>query len=135
MTERPEKVQIIDLRQADYVGGHLRGSMHIPYDKFTEQKAEELVKLLVGKKDIVFLCMYSKTLAPECASKYARTRLKYIEDQFVENQNVLVLLGGMSIIMTVWFCAGTAGGLIVGYDENMWKIETSIGLIHIYTIR
>merc|ERR1719494_793953 len=79
MMQRHEKVQIIDVRQADYEGGHLWGTMNIPYDKFTEEKAEELVEVLQDKKDIVFLCMYSKQPAPSCAIRYARMRAKYIK--------------------------------------------------------
>merc|ERR1719193_1728682 len=45
--------------------------MHVPFDSFTEEKTEKLVKLLVEKRDIVFLCMHSKLRCahldtPEC---------------------------------------------------------------------
>jgi len=130
MMERHEKVQIIDVRQADWEGGHLRGAMHIPFDKFTDEKAMELVKLLIEKKDIVFLCMHSKQPASLCASQYARMRAKYMETNRTPKQRVLILFEGMSRIMTAWFCSGTAGAIIEGYDKSMWKIQTNIGLIH-----
>merc|ERR1719285_52879 len=109
--------------------------MHIPFDKFTDEKAEELVELLVGKKDIIFLCMHCKEPALSCAAKYARMRAKYIEKNRTTKQRILILLGGMSRIMTAWFCSGTAGGIIEGYDKSMWKIQTNVGLIHVLSQR
>merc|ERR1719221_1878747 len=95
--------------------------MHIPIDSFTEEKAEELVKLLLEKRDIVFLCMHSKQQAPLCASRYARMRAKYLETNRASKQRVLILMGGMSRIMTAWVCSGTAGGIIEGYDKNIME--------------
>merc|ERR1719474_683140 len=63
--------------------------MHIPFDKFTEEKAEELVKLLIEKESVVFLCMYSKQPGPSCASDYARMRVKYVEDNAVQKQQTV----------------------------------------------
>merc|ERR1719193_466242 len=74
--------------------------MNVPFDKFTEEKAEELVILLVEKRYIVFLCMHSKQPALFCASLYARIRAKYLETNRASEQRVLILLGGMSRIMT-----------------------------------
>merc|ERR1719285_1244756 len=81
MREHSDEVQIIDLRtHSEFYGGHLRGSIHIPFDKFTEEKAEELVKRLADKQDIVFLSIYSKQKASSCASQYAWMRVKHIEN-------------------------------------------------------
>merc|ERR1719494_704165 len=107
--------------------------MHVPFDSFTEEKVEELVKLLIEKRHIVFLCMHSKQPASSCALRYARMRAKYLETNRASKQRVLILLGGMSRILTALFCAGTAGGIIEGYDKNMWKIERSSGLVHIHS--
>merc|ERR1719233_1065583 len=104
--------------------------MHIPFDKFTEEKAEELVKFLAEKEAVVFLCMWSKQPGPSCASDYARMRVKHIENNAVEKQRVLVLSGGMNAVMKEWLCSGTAGALIEAYEESKWKKDKNIGLIH-----
>merc|ERR1719403_282471 len=106
--------------------------MHIPFDKFNEEKAEELVKVLVEREAVVFLCMWSKQPGPSCASDYARVRVKFIENNEVEKQRVLVLSGGMNAVMKEWCSSETAGAWIEGYDESMWKKDTNIGLIHVH---
>merc|ERR550534_1531239 len=108
--------------------------MHIPFDKFTEEKATELVELLMEKQYVVFLCMYSKQPGPSCASDYARMRVKYHEKEVLDQQRVLVLSGGMNGVMKEWLCSEKPEGLIEEYDERMWKMQTDIGLIHIHDL-
>merc|ERR1719397_1567049 len=62
MMDCKENVQIIDVRQADYDGGHLRGSIHIPFHKFTQEKAEELVKLQRRKISYFYACTLKSNL-------------------------------------------------------------------------
>ncbi|TGZ85277.1 Rhodanese-like protein [Ascodesmis nigricans] len=69
----PTDLAIIDVRDSDHIGGHIRGSLHVPSSTLSHA-TPELVRKLQDKKRVVFHCMLSQERGPNAARKYLITR-------------------------------------------------------------
>src|SRR5690242_4376480 len=73
------KVRVVDVREDDYQGYRIKGSVNIPAHSFVDS-----MKVLLkecrddGIKKLVFHCHYSQTRGPKCASAF---------DDFVTDEN------------------------------------------------
>jgi len=92
---------IIDVRDSDHIGGHIRGSLHRPSQSITESSIQDLIKELGEKKDVVFHCALSQQRGPSVALKYARARKEVMarqtssqEEEKGKEQTVWILEGG-----------------------------------------
>lgn len=93
-------IAIIDVRDSDHIGGHIRHSQHIPSSTLDYQ-IPELVRALKDKKVVVFHCMLSQQRGPSAALRYARERERLLAEsgkvtveEGGEGQRVCVLEGG-----------------------------------------
>ncbi|KAF1987378.1 hypothetical protein K402DRAFT_311442, partial [Aulographum hederae CBS 113979] len=87
---------IIDVRDADHIGGHIVGSRNITTAQL-EWKMPELVRELKGTREVVFHCALSQQRGPGAALGYLRERqrLRGREGEGDgEGQKVWVLDGG-----------------------------------------
>ncbi|OCL13550.1 Rhodanese-like protein [Glonium stellatum] len=73
----PPSVAIIDVRDSDHVGGHIRGSTHIPSSQL-DYKVPELVRTLKDKEAVVFHCALSQQRGPSAALRYIRERKRLL---------------------------------------------------------
>ena len=105
----PSSMAIIDVRDSDHIGGHIRGSAHVPSSQL-DYKVPELVRTLKDKEVVVFHCALSQQRGPSAALRYMRERKRFLamtakgavrEDSEDSNgkvespkQKVLVLEGG-----------------------------------------
>eukprot|EP01006_Ploeotia_vitrea_P016837 TRINITY_DN47751_c0_g1_i1.p1 TRINITY_DN47751_c0_g1~~TRINITY_DN47751_c0_g1_i1.p1 ORF type:complete len:577 (+),score=48.09 TRINITY_DN47751_c0_g1_i1:78-1808(+) len=108
---------VIDVReQENYPGGHIKGSVHVPFSEF-EGKVQSLVSSHGSKSYIVFVCMNSETHSPMAATSFMST-LK------TASNNVFVLLGGFAAFVR----SNTNTGLVADFDSSMWsKIWDQMG--------
>lgn len=85
---------IIDVREEDRRGGHIKSSLHIPAPTFRADPSKYLY--LCDKSDrIIFHCMYSQVRGPTCAAVFANAIEKAMEHGSVKNvPEVVVLEGG-----------------------------------------
>ncbi|CCX33161.1 Rhodanese-like domain-containing protein [Pyronema domesticum] len=68
-----EKVAVIDVRDSDHIGGHIKGSRHVPSGSLS-YTAPELVRTLQGAEKVVFHCALSQERGPSAALRYMRER-------------------------------------------------------------
>jgi rhodanese-related sulfurtransferase len=133
---------IVDVRDSDYIGGHIRSCIHVPSGNL-EWKLPELVRQLWTKKVVVFHCALSQQRGPSAAAKYARERerqqrQKYMMEDattdltvkigggaFVESngpasqeQKVLILTGGFVEWQEKY---GMNEALTEGYVPDIWE--------------
>lgn len=66
-------LQVVDVRDDDHLGGHIRGSKHVP-SATLDYATPELVRTLADRDTVVFHCMLSQQRGPSAALKYARER-------------------------------------------------------------
>ena len=89
----PADVVVVDVRASDHVGGHIRGSKHVPSGSL-DYRLPELVRELQGKDTVVFHCALSQQRGPGAALRYLRERERMLGKEPTVKQNVAVLEGG-----------------------------------------
>lgn len=72
-TSPPPNLAIVDVRDSDHVGGHIRGSTWVPSSEL-DYRAPELVRTLRDKDVVVFHCVLSQQRGPSAALKYLREK-------------------------------------------------------------
>ena len=73
LSHESSKVAVIDVRDADHIGGHIRSSIHVPSSNLPD-RITELVDTLAEKDIVVFHCSLSQQRGPGAALKYLRER-------------------------------------------------------------
>jgi rhodanese-related sulfurtransferase len=132
----PSSTAIVDVRDSDHVGGHIRGSTWVPSSEL-DHKAPELVRNLKDKDTVIFHCVLSQQRGPNAALKYLREKERLDPTSWVESkgdgevkeegeqggkgkkkQKVLVLTGGFEKWQEVY---GTDEKLTEGYQKDIWE--------------
>lgn len=102
---KDKNLAVIDVRDSDYVGGHIAGGTNVPTHTH-DYKMPELVRTLQDKDTVVFHCALSQQRGPSAALKYLRARERLLggkveekdggagEAPAVKGQTVYVLDGG-----------------------------------------
>lgn len=73
------KVAVIDVRDDDYVGGHIKSSTHIPSSSL-DHRVPNIVRTMAGKEVVVFHCALSQQRGPAAALRYVRERERKMKD-------------------------------------------------------
>ncbi|TDH65075.1 uncharacterized protein CCR75_006056 [Bremia lactucae] len=85
---------IIDVRDTDYAGGHIRSAVNIPEEFFMDNdRVDVLVDKYKDKDLIVFHCMMSQIRGPSCAKRF-KSRMDVVLDGAKLKPRVLILHGG-----------------------------------------
>ncbi|KAH6856314.1 hypothetical protein B0I37DRAFT_412247 [Chaetomium sp. MPI-CAGE-AT-0009] len=66
-------IAIIDVRDDDYIGGHIKGSVNVP-SRTLDAMLPTLVRQLQDKETVVFHCALSQQRGPAAALRYLRER-------------------------------------------------------------
>ena len=78
--ETASEIAIIDVRDSDRIGGHIKSSQWIPINTL-DYKLPELIRILKAKKKVVFHCALSQQRGPSAALRYARERAKVLKNE------------------------------------------------------
>lgn len=73
LSPESSKVAIVDVRDDDHVGGHIRSSIHVPTSTL-DHRTTEIVDSLADKEIVIFHCSLSQQRGPGAALKYLRER-------------------------------------------------------------
>lgn len=60
---------VVDVREDDHAGGHIKGSVHVPAPTFRSNPGKYL-QLAEGKDNVVFHCMFSQYRGPSSANAF-----------------------------------------------------------------
>ncbi|AEO55003.1 hypothetical protein MYCTH_2298329 [Thermothelomyces thermophilus ATCC 42464] len=66
-------IAVIDVRDDDYIGGHIKGSVNVP-SRTLDAMLPTLVRQLQDKETVVFHCALSQQRGPAAALRYIRER-------------------------------------------------------------
>ncbi|KAJ9050707.1 Cdc25 phosphatase Ibp1 [Entomophthora muscae] len=95
---------IIDVRDADFIGGNIVGAINVPSQYFHNHKAG-LAEKLSSVPKIIFHCALSQERGPKCARIYHSyltevAQGKELSDDFT--QEVMILRGGFTAWQTLF---------------------------------
>ena len=80
------KVAIIDVRDDDHVGGHIKSSTHVP-SLSLDHRIPEIVRTMAGKEFVVFHCALSQQRGPAAALRYMRERESKMKNGKIHNES------------------------------------------------
>ncbi|KAF2850469.1 Rhodanese-like protein [Plenodomus tracheiphilus IPT5] len=69
----PDDTAIIDVRDSDHIGGHIKGSTWVPSSQL-DYRTPDLIRTLKDKKVVVFHCALSQQRGPSAALRYLREK-------------------------------------------------------------
>lgn len=119
----PGKFMVVDVRDSDYIGGHIKGSMHYPSSNFEETLADLKKQLIANQvEDVIFHCALSQVRGPKSTLKFLRSLSQVRNDKEIEffNQlNVWVLKGGFTEWQRHY---GEDETVTEGYDKALWEL-------------
>ncbi|KAG7665142.1 ibp1 [[Candida] subhashii] len=116
------KFAIIDVRESDFVGGHIKGCYHYPAANF-HYTLRELHQRLYDNKidDIIFHCALSQVRGPSSTLKFLRS-LNEITDpklkEYFDSVHVYVLKGGFTRWQREY---GEDSEVTEHYDKEIWQ--------------
>jgi rhodanese-related sulfurtransferase len=93
-TTTQSTLAIIDVRDSDYIGGHIVSSTNIPSSTL-DYRIPELIRTLRDKEVVVFHCALSQQRGPSAALRYLREKERLGDGKDgKKKQEVFVLDGG-----------------------------------------
>ncbi|OMP88995.1 CDC25-like phosphatase YCH1 [Diplodia seriata] len=111
-------IAVIDVRDSDFFGGHIRGCTNVPTSAL-DYKLPELVRQLKGTPTVVFYCALSQQRGPSAALRYLRERGRLLgDDGHGEGQEVCVLEGGFVRWQEKY---GMDETVTEGYKKEIWE--------------
>ncbi|KAH7382554.1 hypothetical protein DE146DRAFT_748774 [Phaeosphaeria sp. MPI-PUGE-AT-0046c] len=133
----PPHIAVIDVRDSDHIGGHIRGSTWVPSNEL-DYKLPEVLRTMRDKEVVVFHCALSQQRGPSAALRYLREKERLeglggegesgekdggVEDGNGEGdrktkQKVLVLGGGFTEWQEKY---GRDERLTEGWRKDVWE--------------
>lgn len=87
-------VVVVDVRDDDRAGGHIKGSTHVPANDF-KRAMPHFLSLWATKDAVVFHCMMSQMRGPSCARAFANEAEDAVKRGEIDKMpQVMVLEGG-----------------------------------------
>ncbi|KAK5806435.1 hypothetical protein VI817_000693 [Penicillium citrinum] len=116
-TTGADKLAIVDVRDSDHVGGHIKSSNWVPTSTL-DVRLPELLRTLKDKEKVVFHCALSQQRGPSAALRYARERERTLSPEECQKQEVYVLEGGFVQWQEKY---GKDEQLTEAYVEDIWQ--------------
>lgn len=112
------KFAVIDVRDEDFIGGHIKGCLHYPAATFEETLPDLQLKLKQnGIKDVVFHCALSQVRGPSSTLKFLRSNNESNDDE-LKLLRVHVLKGGFTRWQQDY---GEDSEVTEGFNKDLWR--------------
>lgn len=107
-----ENILLIDLREDDYIGGHIKNSVNIPANTFSNN-IDRVLRLLDKYNYVIFYCQESLKRSPRCSN----ILLSEISDN--KDKQIYILEGGFyNWVKRFWNT-----NLVEEYNDEYWYYE------------
>ncbi|KJX93548.1 CDC25-like phosphatase YCH1 like protein [Zymoseptoria brevis] len=119
LKSKTPNLTIVDVRDNDYIGGHILGCKHVPVNEH-DYRMPELIRTLKDEETVVFHCTLSQQRGPSSALRYLRERDALLGDLKKQDgeQKVYVLEGGFQKWQEKY---GEDKELTEGYEKDLWE--------------
>lgn len=112
------KFAVIDVRDDDFIGGHIKGCYHYPAATFVETLPELQAKLKQNNiNDVVFHCALSQVRGPSSTLKFLRAN-NDSGDEVLKVLRVFVLKGGFTRWQQDY---GEDEEVTEGFNKELWR--------------
>lgn len=116
------KFAIVDVRDSDYIGGHIKGCYHYPAGNFHTSLPQLQQKLIENEiDDVVFHCALSQVRGPRSTLMFLRS-LNEVQDPndraFFDKLSVSVLQGGFTSWQQKY---GSDTEVTEDYIKDLWE--------------
>jgi len=108
-----EHYVVVDVRDDDYRGGNIKGSVNHPSETFLD-KVHEVVEATKDVPTVVFHCALSQQRGPKAARIYAETFKNLQHDR---EKQVLILQGGFTEFQQRY---RNDPELVENWDKSVW---------------
>ncbi|KAG4304397.1 hypothetical protein PORY_002107 [Pneumocystis oryctolagi] len=119
--ENRKKTIIVDVREDDFVGGYVKGALHIPSYRL-QSNILDLIQKTENAKEIIFYCSLSQKRGPAGARLFLKTLQQIKEKRNMQKNSgslkVYVLKGGFTEWQKKY---GKNEKLTEEYDKNLWE--------------
>lgn len=107
---------VVDVRDRDFIGGHIHGAVNIASDQFRDDgKIDDVINgVLQGKGKAVLHCMFSQQRGPRAAMRLAER----LGARGLVMPEVYVLTGGFATFARHY---QNEKDLVVEFDEAIWR--------------
>ena len=78
-------VAVVDVRDEDYVGGHIKGAQNVPSSSL-DYRIPELLRTLKEKEMVVFHCALSQQRGPAAARRYLAEKQRQSQKDRLSNE-------------------------------------------------
>ncbi|KAI1334488.1 hypothetical protein F5Y15DRAFT_409686 [Xylariaceae sp. FL0016] len=112
-----KKLAIVDVRDDDYIGGHIKSSLHFP-SRSLDATMPTLRRRLQDVDTVVFHCALSQQRGPGAALRYLREKADDSGGAEGKKQKVCVLDRGFVGWQEIY---GTDDRLTEGYRKEVWE--------------
>lgn len=116
----PGKFAIVDVRESDYIGGHIKGSLHYSAGSLNETLPD--LKRKLREKDVdnvIFHCALSQVRGPRSALTFLRSiGENELADPFYQKLQVSVLKGGFTKWQELY---GEDPEATEDFDKEIWS--------------
>lgn len=118
----PGKFAVVDVRDSDYVGGHIKGCYHYPAGNFIETLPDLRERLMKDNvQDVIFHCALSQVRGPSSTLKFLRS-LNDVKDpsqiEYFSQLSVWVLQGGFTNWQQKY---GLDDSVTEDYAKDIWE--------------
>jgi len=110
---------VVDVRDDDYIGGNIKGSLNYPSREFL-MNVDGLVRDTKQVPLIIFHCSLSQVRGPKAARIYSETR-KNVLDKDIQHE-VAILRDGFSQFQVKYKDDPT---LVENWDKDVWASDWS----------
>ncbi|CDK26034.1 unnamed protein product [Kuraishia capsulata CBS 1993] len=113
------KFLVVDVRDFDYVGGHIKNGRNLPANTLTKE-LPKLAEDVLDKdyKDVVFHCALSQQRGPTAAMSFLRYLNK--TETEIKGLTVWILRGGFTKWQELY---GEDDSATEGYDKRIWEFQ------------
>ncbi|KAG5518838.1 hypothetical protein PMAC_002368 [Pneumocystis sp. 'macacae'] len=118
-TKNKGKITIVDVREDDFIGGYIKGALHIPSYELPSNILN-LVQKTKNTEEIIFYCFLSQQRGPRGARLFLETQKIQQNTENIQKKipKVYVLRGGFSEWQKKY---GEDEELTEGYNKELWK--------------
>ncbi|KAG8816547.1 hypothetical protein FRC17_000288 [Serendipita sp. 399] len=117
-----KEIAVVDVRDDDYQGGHIKGCIHSPSSKFLDGGVEDVREKTKDTPTVVFHCFLSQIRGPKAARIYAEStdEVRKRGGDAPIPQEIYVLRGGFTEFQTFY---KDDEELVEDYDPAYWSRE------------